>query len=131
LAIVIHLQQFDQSNVCSGPDRSSPPKLIVKMFLMPGEDLAEAKRQRYGDATSSRQSGAATRMMLKIASIETIFGDHRKTRLGRPRHRITLKHGRLEERLVPGLERLRVSAGCRVLPDCLHGVVQRLCEGER
>ena len=49
LAIVIHPQQFDQSNVCSGPDRSSPPKLIVKMFLMPGEDLAEAKRQRYGD----------------------------------------------------------------------------------
>ena len=70
-------------------------------------------------------------MLLKIASVEAIFGDHRKTRLGRPRHRVALEHRRLEECLVPGLERLRVGAGCRVLPDRLHGVVQRLGECER
>ena len=70
-------------------------------------------------------------MVLKIAPIEAIFGGHRQPRLSRPRHCITLEHGRLEERLVPSLERLRVGASRRVLPDRLHGVVQRLGECER
>ena len=70
-------------------------------------------------------------MVLKIASVEAIFGGHRKTELCSPRHCIALEHGRLEERLVPSLERLWVCTGRRVLPDRLHGVVQRLCECER
>ena len=42
--------------------------------------------------------------------------------LRRPRHRVAFEHRRLEERLVPGIERLRVGTGIRVLLDRLHGV---------